>query len=144
MGQTPTPTPMGVRPISLASIIYRTYTGIRFKHTKIWQAKVLPRNIFGGRAHSGTLQAEWDHSIAKHLCRLTGHEMSGAILDRTKCFDLMKQDVALALMLIMGCDEKLISLLLWVFIKVTRKEWLSTVWLATNSAPRTGSYKDVH
>ena len=65
-------TTMGVRPISLASIIYRLYAGIGLSHTKAWQQTVLPSYLYGGRAKTGALQAEWEAAIMQHICRITG------------------------------------------------------------------------
>jgi hypothetical protein len=89
--------PLQKRPITLLPIMYAAYTGIRYRHTRQWQAETLPPELYGGRAGLSTSSAELPAALELQLRQLLLHDQPDhdqhevcVNEDRTKCFDLFK------------------------------------------------------
>ena len=78
------------------------YTGIRYKQSQLWQERVFPPTLYGGRKGKSAIQAELKPALqlqAKVWDSLEGSETAevGASLDRKKCFDNSKAPLLIKL-----------------------------------------------
>ena len=108
------PTPHGLgpddlRPISIASLIYRSWASLRAKHLKRWQAQRAPAEIFGGVADTDRRVSDLYLRVATEL----EHALSGGspiavlLLDlSSKFFDRLPWSIEYNLLTAFGCPDE--------------------------------------
>ncbi|CAE6973028.1 Pol, partial [Symbiodinium sp. CCMP2592] len=100
--------PDDLRPISIASLIYRSWASLRAKHLKLWQAQWAPAEIFGGVADKRVsdlylrVATELEHALSG------GSPSAVLLLDLSKFFDRLPWSIEYNLLTAFGCPDEVV------------------------------------
>ena len=98
------PGPLNTRPLTVLSMVYRLWAGVRLVDAIAWQEAWAHPAAFGLRPARSALDGAAVTQVLLELCRLRGWAVAGMSIDYVKCFDLIPQAVVLALALELGMD----------------------------------------
>ena len=98
------PGPLNTRPLTVLSIVYRLWAGVRLVDAIAWQEAWAHPVAFGFRPARSALDGAAVTQVHLELCRLRGWAVAGMSIGYVKCFDLIPQAVMLALALELGMD----------------------------------------
>ena len=98
------PGPLNTRPLTVLSMVYRLWAGLRLVDAIVWQVSWAHPAAFGFRPARSALDRAAVTQVLLELCRLRGWAAAGMSIDYVKCFDLIPQAVVLALALELGMD----------------------------------------
>ena len=98
------PGPMDTRPLTVLSMVYRLWAGVRLVDAIAWQEAWAHPAAFGFRPAMSGLDGAAVTQVLLELCRLRGWAVEGMSIDYVKCFDLIPQAVVLALAVELGMD----------------------------------------
>ena len=87
--------PLGTRPLTVLSMVYRLWAGTRLWEVMRWQESWVHPRAFGFRLTRGAVDAATVTQVLLELARLKGWRLEGLSLDYVKCFDLIPQAVVL-------------------------------------------------
>ena len=87
--------PLGTRPLTVLSMVYRLWAGTRLWEVMRWQESWVHPRAFGFRLARGAVDAATVTQVLLELARLKGWRLEGLSLDYVKCFDLIPQAVVL-------------------------------------------------
>ena len=130
------PGPLNTRPLTVLSMVYRLWAGIRLEEAIRWQEAWAHPCAFGFRPARSALDGATVTQVLLELCRLKGWAVAGMSIDYVKCFDLIPQAVVLALALELGMDPG-VARALGAMYKQLRRAFkvagcLGAWWRATN------------
>ena len=130
------PGPLNTRPLTVLSMVYRLWAGVRLEEAIRWQEAWAHPCAFVFRPARSALDGATVTQVLLELCRLKGWAVAGMSIDYVKCFDLIPQDVVLALALELGMDLG-VARALGAMYKQLRRAFkvagcLGTWWRATN------------
>ena len=131
------PGPLNTRPLTVLSMVYRLWAGVRLVDAIAWQEAWAHPAAFGFRPARSALDGAAVTQVLLELCRLRGWAVAGMSIDYVKCFDLIPQAVVLALALELGMDPGTCPAL-GAMYKQLRRAFkvagaLGLWWQATNS-----------
>ena len=98
------PGPLNTRPLTVLSMVYRLWAGVRLADAIAWQESWAPPAAFGFRPAGSALDGAAVTQVLLELCRLRGWAITGMSIDYIKCFHLISQAVVLAPALELGMD----------------------------------------
>ena len=87
--------PLGTRPLTVLSMVYRLWAGARLWEVMWWQEAWVQPRAYGFRLARGAVDAATVTQVLLELARLKGWRLEGLSLDYVKCFDLIPQAVVL-------------------------------------------------
>ena len=102
--------PTDMRPLSICSVLYRLWAGIRYQHLADWQDCWADPAIVGGRKGHEAIEATWDTSADIEQALLQKLPLIGALLDYSKFFDLMVPAILWPLAIAMGCPPEIVKM----------------------------------
>ena len=79
--------PLQQRPLTVFSVIYRLWAGIRYQHLAAWQDSWADKAICGGRRYFETQDAGWEASLDLEEAALRNSSLIALFLDYSKFFD---------------------------------------------------------
>ena len=130
------PGPLNMRPLTVLSMVYRLWAGIRLEEAIRWQEGWAHPCAFGFRPARSALDGATVTQVLLELCRLKGWAVAGMSIDYVKCFDLIPQAVVLALVLELGMDPGVARALGAMYKQLRRAikvaGCLGAWWRATN------------
>ena len=85
-------------------MVYRLWAGVRLADAIAWQESWAHPAAFGFRQARGALDGAGVTQVLLEMCHLRGWAVVGMSINYVKCFDLIPQAVALALVLELGMD----------------------------------------
>ena len=91
------PGPLNTCPLTVLSMVYRLWAGMRLVDAIAWQEAWAHPAAFGFRPARSALDGAAVTQVLLELCRLRGWAVAGMSIDYVKCFDLIPQAVVLAL-----------------------------------------------
>ena len=95
--------PLDLRPISVCSVSYRLWSSSRFRNVAAWmEAWIHPRQS-AYRSQESAADALWTFALELEHALLKGADMMAVMLDYRKCFDLLPQEISLAILQRLGC-----------------------------------------
>ena len=102
-------TPSEYRPITVLSMLYRTYSSIRAKQLLRWLHQHAPEGLMGNMPHQSTVQV-W-RALAEQIEHAHYHdqEWSGTVTDVCKCFNTLPRHVVYFLARHMGIPEHFVK-----------------------------------
>ena len=80
-------TAMDIRPISLASILYRIWAKIRWQDLQPWYHAWIPSQLKGGIKNREAIDGYYELMLQVESCLHGKHSLFGILYDYTKCFD---------------------------------------------------------
>ena len=86
--------PEDMRAIGVSSLVYSTYSSLRFKQLAGWLHQVCPHNLLGGLKGRSADVSEYELSLEIHDPS-SPLDVVGVFIDRWKCFDLVIPEVSL-------------------------------------------------
>eukprot|EP00435_Cladocopium_sp_Y103_P038590 s1356_g10.t1 len=97
--------PSEFRPITVLSMVYRTYSSIRTKQILRWIHSFAPDGLFGNMPHQSTVQV-W-RALAEQIehANYFDCQWTGAVTDVTKCFNTLPRHVVYFLGRHLGLPE---------------------------------------
>ena len=98
-----------MRPLSIFSVLYRLWAGVRYQHLAAWQESWAVASLHGGRANHEATEATWDITADIEEAHLTKTPLLGALFDYSKFFDLIIRDILWPLALAFGCPKEVIN-----------------------------------
>ena len=98
------PGPLNTRPLTVLSMVYRLWAGVRLGDAIAWQESWAHSAAFGSRPARSALHRAAATQVLLELCRLRGWAVVGMSIDYVKCFNLIPQAVVLALALELGME----------------------------------------
>ena len=133
------PGPLNTRPLTVLSMVYRLWAGVRLVDATAWQESWAHPAAFGFRRARSALDGAAVTQMLLELCRLRGWAVAGTSIDYVKCVDLIPQSVVLALALELGTDPGTCPAL-GAINKQLRRPFkiagaLGLWWQATNGTP---------
>ena len=110
-----------VRPISLASLIYRLWAKIRWADLQPWHLAWLPPELKGGAKHREAIDAYYELMLEVENSAHSKHPLYGILYDYTKCFDYVPWSIENGLLCALGMPDR-ISMPLFAFSrKIVRR-----------------------
>eukprot|EP00973_Karenia_brevis_P020126 2761904-Karenia_brevis.AAC.1 len=101
--------PLDLRPISLMSIIYRTWAVRRLEDIRPWQEKWAADGQHGFRPGHSTQDVYWSLALKIETAILNGAPLFGIGFDYRKCFDCIPHDILLKLVGRMGLSPRILT-----------------------------------
>jgi hypothetical protein len=101
--------PLAMRPISVASAVYRLWAATRLRDAITWQEGWIHRGQHGFRHDHGTIDVYWALALRVEDALLSGTPLSGLMLDYSKCFDRLPHGIMLRLAAESGADDRLLA-----------------------------------
>ena len=98
------PGPLNTRPLTVPSMVYRLWAGVRLADAIAWQESWAHLAAFGFRPARSALDGAAVTQVLWELCHLRGWAVAGMSTDYIKCFALIPQAVVLALALQLRMD----------------------------------------
>ena len=98
-----------MRPISVASAVYRLLAATRLRDAITWQKGWIHRGQHGFRPDDGTIDVYWALALRVEDALLSGTPLSGLMLDYSKCFDRLPHGIMLRLAAESGADDRLLA-----------------------------------
>ena len=102
-------TPMDVRPISLASLIYRIWARVRWKHFSEWYQSWLPEQLKGGVARREATDASFELMMEVERCHHSKLPLFGVLYDYRKCFDMVPWSIESGLLRTLGLPQRILT-----------------------------------
>ena len=128
--------PLGTRPLTVLSMVYRLWAGTRLWEVMRWQESWVHPRAFGFRLARGAVDAATVTQALLELARLKGWRLEGLSLDYVKCFDLIPQAVVLRIARELGMDDGVLRALAAMYRQLRRAFRLAGAlgawWQATN------------
>ena len=101
--------PLAMRPISVASAVYRLWAATRLRDAMRWQEGWAHAGQHGFRPKHGTMDVYWAIALRVEDALLSGAELAGILLDYAKCFDRLPHGVMLRLASESGASDRLMN-----------------------------------
>ena len=98
------PVPLNTRPLTVLSMVYRLWAGVRLVDPIAWQEAWAHPAAFGSCPARSALDGAAVTQVLLELCQLRGWAVAGMSIDYVDCFDLIPQAVVLAPALELGMD----------------------------------------
>ena len=134
--------PLNMRPITVASAVYRLWAATRLRDAVQWQEGWAHPSQQGFRPHRGTLDVYWALALRVEETLQAGTPLTGIMLDYSKCFDRLPHDIMLRLGSAMGADDRIMAPLRCIYKSMRRRFKVGGgVVLARSSRPPTASYR---
>ena len=128
--------PLGTRPLTVLSVVYRLWAGTRLWEVLRWQETWAHPEAYGFRPARGALDAAAVTQVLLELSRLKGWTLFGVNLDYVKCFDLIPQAVVLRVGQELGLEPGILRALTGMYRQLRRafkvSGCLGSWWRATN------------
>ena len=128
--------PLGTRPLTVLSVVYRLWAGTRLWEVLRWQETWAHPEAYGFRPARGALDAAAVTQVLLELSRLKGWTPFGVNLDYVKCFDLIPQAVVLRVGQELGMEPGILRALTGMYRQLRRafkvSGCLGSWWRATN------------
>ena len=128
--------PLGTRPLTVLSMVYRLWAGTRLWEVMRWQEAWVHPRAYGFRLARGAVDAATVTPVLLELARLKGWRLEGLSLDYVKCFDLIPQAVVLRIARELGMDDGVLRALAAMYRQLRRAFRLAGAlgawWQATN------------
>ena len=99
------PGPPNTRPLTVLSMVYRPWAGVRLADTIAWQESGAHPAAFGFRLAGSSLDGAAGTQVLVEPCHLWRWAVAGMSIDYVKCFNLIPQAVLLPLALELGMDR---------------------------------------
>ena len=99
--------PLAMRPISVASAVYRLWAATRLRDAMRWQEGWAHRGQHGFRTQHGTIDVYWEITLKIKAALLSNTELSGILLDYAKCFARLPHGIMLRLASESGASDRL-------------------------------------
>ena len=112
------PGPLNLRPLTILSVIYRIWAGIRASQLRGWQETWIHRSLHGGRAGHETLDGVFETNLDIEQAQLDAKELFLLLLDYKKLFDFILQEHIWALAAIWGMPKSIIRMLRSFYINL--------------------------
>ena len=96
------PGPLNTRPLTVLSMVYHLWAGVRLADAIAWQESRDDPSAFGFCPAKSALDGAAVAHVFVELCRLRGWAVTGMSIEYVKCFNLIPQAVVLALALELG------------------------------------------
>ena len=100
------PGPLNLRPLTILSVIYRIWAGIRASQLRDWQETWIHKSLHGGRAGHETLDGVFETNLDIAQAQLDAKELFLLLLDYKKFFDFILQEHIWALAALWGMPKK--------------------------------------
>jgi hypothetical protein len=113
--------PLSMRPISVASAVYRLWAATRLRDAMRWQEGWAHPGQHGFRSLHGTVDVYWEMALRVEDALLSGTELSGVLLDYAKCFDRLPHGVMLRLASESGASHRLMNPLRSMYSNLRRR-----------------------
>ena len=97
------------RPITVMSMVYRTWASIRAKQALAWLARFAPRGLVGNQPQKTTAKIWYTIQLEIEQALHTGEPLSGYVTDVVKCFNILPRLPVLALAKRYGLPTELIT-----------------------------------
>ena len=97
--------PIKMRPISVLSLIYRAWGGLRMTDSLAWQECWIHPQAQAFRPHRGSLDVASLLALLMEWARVTGSPISGVGGDYKKCFDLVPHLISFRVVRAQGLQE---------------------------------------
>ena len=97
--------PLGTRPLTVLSMVFRLWAGTRLCEVMRWQEAWVHPRACGFRLARGAVDAATVTQVLLELARLKGWRLEGLSFDYVKCFDLIPQAVVLRIARELGMDD---------------------------------------
>ena len=130
------PGPLNTRPLTVLSMVYRLWAGVRLADAIAWQESWAHPAAFGFRPARSALDGAAVTRVLLELCRLRAWAVAGMSIDYVKYFDLIPHAVVLALALELGMDPGTCRALVAMYKQLRRAfkiRALNLWWQATSS-----------
>ena len=98
--------PLGTRPLTVLSMVYRLWAGTRLWEVMRWQEACIHPRAYGITWRA--VDAATVTQVLLELARLKGWRLEGLSLDYVKCFDLIPQAVVLRIARDLGMDDRVL------------------------------------
>ena len=105
------PSPLNLRPLTILSVIYRIWAGIRASQLRQWQESWIHPSLHGGRAGHETLDGVFETDLHIELAQEAGTNLYLLLLDYRKFFDFIIQEIIWGLASWWGMPEGIVRLL---------------------------------
>ena len=113
--------PLDMRPITVTSIIYRLWAGIRVRQSAAWQAQWLHKGQHGGRPGHSTSEALVGVTLAFEKAILNGEPLTGIAIDLAKAFDNVPQEIMFEVLRAFGADSGLLQGMRAMYEQINRR-----------------------
>ena len=97
------------RPITVMSMVYRTWSSIRAKQALTWLAQFAPPGLVGNQPHKTTAKIWYTIQLEIEQALHLGEPLSGYVTDVVKCFNILPRVPVLALAKRFGFPDELIA-----------------------------------
>lgn len=111
-----------IRPIALASLIYRLWAKIRWADLQDWRLSWLPQELKGGAKNREAVDAYYELMLEVENSLHSKHPLFGIMYDYTKCFDYIPWSIELGLLRTLGLPQR-IAKPLFAFSKNLRRRF---------------------
>ena len=101
--------PLDIRPISLAPIIYRIWAKIRFKQLQTWHVLWLPDVLRGGAPNREAADVYYHLALDIEHAQSSNHPLFGIFWDYKKCFDQVAWTIEYGLLHRMGMPPRVLE-----------------------------------
>ena len=98
-----------MRPISVASAVYRLWAATRLRDAIRWQEGWIHEGQHGFRPNHGSIDVYWALALRVEAALLSGEAMAGLLLDYSKCLDRLPHGIMLRLARASGASERLLA-----------------------------------
>ena len=113
--------PLAMRPISVASAVYRLWAATRLRDAIKWQEGWVHPGQHGFRPNHGTMDVYWELAVRVEEALVLGQPLTGLMLDYAKCFDRLPHGVMLALGDASGAHPRLMGPLRQMYAGLRRR-----------------------
>ena len=128
--------PLGTRPLTVLSMVYRLWAGTRLRDVLLWQEAWAHPEAYGFLPCRGPIDGAGVTAVLLELARLKGGNPAGLSLDYVKCFDIIPQAVVVRVARELGMDRGTLRALAAMYRQLRRAFWLAgrlgEWWRATN------------
>jgi hypothetical protein len=116
---------LGIRGIGCCSIIYTTYSSLRYRQTRPWLAVMLPEDLNGGRPAFGVHDSELEFSLQCDQSASAGGPLRAVFIDRVKSFDLIRSEISIPFAVALGLDPCIGRVIEALY---SGMKWLKRIW----------------
>ena len=135
--------PLAMRPITLCSMIYLVWSGLRNRQLKEWAVDFFPAQIAGGLPERGThtllvpFVLELEEKALSRRNAAGKDFFLGALYDKSKCFDLVIPRLAKLVLSLVGLPHGMVGAY-YAFVTQLKRffvlgKWCGRQWTAYNS-----------
>ena len=117
--------PTKLRPIGVMSAIYRAWASVRVRDLALWQRSWIDDSLHVYRAGHAPEDVWWQMALHIEQSLLTGDDLTGFVLDWSKCFDRVPIEIVLKLAEHMGMPAGVHSALAGMYRSLRRRFRLS-------------------